>query len=169
MKEQLPNGSKQTWVWHPYRQDWEREPVWDDRKAPVKYLTAPGSLKSLSLAGYDHAVAQAKLRGIEEPYCLVTEGPLDAARDFNFGLPALGKTISDAQALLISMKFRRAILGFDTDIYGRQACARAEPALAHYGVRTARFFPDGTDVKHDLGEMTYGAVAERTAEILTTL
>lgn len=169
MKEELPDGSRRTWVWHPYREAWELEPVWDGRKAPVKYITAPGSLKSLAIAGYDNAVAQAKVREIKSPYCLLTEGPLDAARDPAFGLPVFGKTVSEAQALLISIRFRRAILGFDTDVHGRKACEQAERVLGRLGVRTARFFEDGTDVKHDLGEMTYEDVATRVATILGTL
>ncbi len=156
------------YLWHPYREVWVPEPVWDANGPPLKYSTGPGSLRNLSIAGYDHVVSHAKHS--KEDWCVVTEGPLDAARAPKNGLALLGKSMSEAQAILIANYFKRVILGFDTDKAGRDACSGAESMLARFGVKTARYFPghEATAQKEDLGAQSYAQVANNLRQILAT-
>jgi len=167
--EMLADGSKRIWVFHPYENQWVIAPNWAKGEGPVKYSTAPGASRSASLGGYDHAVSRAKHSG--DTWCLVTEGPLDAARAPNNGMCLFGRYVSDIQALLIKRYFRHVILGFDTDTPGRESCTKAEEVFARHGVSTSRFFPGETasESKADIGELSYEATAERIREILHSL
>lgn len=168
IKEKLPDGSKRTWVYHPYEKQWVIAPDWAKGEEPVKYLTANGSHRNASLGGYDHAVSRAKHSG--DDWCLITEGPLDAARAPNNGLCLFGRYVSEVQAMLIRRHFRRVILGFDTDVWGRKSCIKAEEVFARHGVSTARFFPgdEPTESKQDIGELGYEATDIRIRELLAT-
>ena len=159
------------WVWHPYHRQWVTEPDWSQSRSgtpPIKYMTAPGGLRNTSLAGYDYVTNRARHSG--DRWCVITEGPLDAARCPEHGMAVLGKSLSETQAVLISRFFNKVILGFDTDKAGREACRSAEATLAHYNVRTCRFFPgDGTGEKKDLGELSYDEVRARVQNLARQL
>lgn len=169
INETMSGGGSRKWIWHPYRGTWVLEPVWDSNGPLVKYLTGTGCAKSQSLGGFDHVVSRARHSG--DDWCVITEGPLDAARFPNHGLAVFGKFVSDLQALLIAGHFKRALLGFDTDIHGRKACAKAEKQLAQRGVRTVRFFPGDTptESKHDIGDMDYADAMEAAMQRLATI
>lgn len=156
-------------VWHPYRERWEERPPWPDKEGPVKYNTASGSLRNFQLCGYDQVVLAMSARQESCPTCVLTEGPLDAARFPDRGLAVLGKSMSDAQALLVGLRFKRAILAFDADRPGADACVRVARTLAERGIRTINFFTpeeQAEDGKVDVGQLGYRACEERLQQLL---
>jgi hypothetical protein len=164
---QIVDTTDAEWVWHPYRREWTPVPSWPAGGSPVKYLTSPGALRNSQLCGFDAVVAES--RRSEKLWCVLTEGPLDAARFPNRGLALLGKHLSENQAFLISCYFRFVILAFDADEAGYDATRRAKQMLArHSGVTTAEFFnqADGAGGKLDTGAMTYGEARDRVSGIL---
>lgn len=169
MTEDLGGGESRKWLWHPYTAAWEPEPEWDHRGSPVKYLTAPGSLRNSMLPAFDHVSQMATLSGAQVP--VLTEGPLDAARFPDLGIPLFGKSLSELQALLLASKFRYAVLGFDTDVAGRTACEKASETLSRHGVRTVKFFEDGEGAggKTDIGGMTYEEALARYQSVISRL
>ena len=110
---------------------------------------------------------------VRERYCVLTEGPLDAARFPGHGLAVLGKYLSEIQALLVAAEFQRAILAFDGDKAGREACTAAEILLWSRGVQTRRLFQphegqddNGNGPKLDPGGITYDAAKSRIYQLL---
>jgi hypothetical protein len=162
-------------VWHPYRKMWMPRPPWQKGKDPVKYVTAPHSERNGQLCGYDYVRAVARSMPVAERYCVLTEGPLDAARFPGHGLAVLGKYLSEIQALLVAAEFQRAILAFDGDKPGREACAAAEILLWSRGVQTRRLFQpnegqddNGNGPKLDPGGITYDAAKARIYQLLNS-
>ena len=158
----------QTLVWHPYRERWEHRPNWPKGEEPVKYNTAPGSLRNSQLCGFDHVVACASLLPRKQRVCVLTEGPLDAARFPEKGMAVLGKNLSDVQAILIKLHFDKVVLAFDADEYGAAACEKAARTLDHYSIQHVNFFspeeqqsPD----KMDVGELGYLNCEERLKQL----
>lgn len=156
-------------VWHPYNERWEYrvldgEPAWpyedvEDRWPPIKYQTAPGSLRNSTLCGFDHAVRMAKARSRELSTCLLGEGPLDAGRFPQHGIALLGKYLSEAQALIVSAWFKRVVLAFDTDESGRELTDNAQKLLESKGVDVSRMSTEG--LVKDVGELTYSDGQDR--------
>jgi hypothetical protein len=172
LEQEIPYIGK--FVFHPYKQTWLPRPGWNKGEDPVKYITAPGSERNSQLCGFDHVCTVAQALDGREAYCVLTEGPLDAARFPNHGIAVLGKYLSDTQALLVAARFRRAILAFDADKAGREACVAAELTLKLVGVDTRRLFrPDegqddlGNGPKMDPGGLTYEDAQMRVQRILT--
>ncbi len=156
-------------LWHPYREQWERRPeIWGPKDGPIKYITATGALRNTQLCGYDAVCMAATARAEEKPLCVLTEGPLDAARFPDRGLAVLGKFLSPAQALLISIRFKRVVLAFDTDESGRECCKHARESLASYPIQIAEFFgpEEGVDSKVDVGMLGYQACQARLNQII---
>lgn len=168
------NGPPAHFVFHPYRMQWEPRPPWPKGEDPVKYVTAPGSERNSQLCGFDHVCRMAHANKDMEAYCVLAEGPLDAARFPNHGLAVLGKFLSETQALLVrAAGFTKAVLAFDADKAGREACVEAEDTLHRIGVRTVRFFHQGEGQddlgngdKLDPGGLTYAAASERVRSII---
>lgn len=160
------------YVWHPYTEQWELRPEWEKGEEPHKYLTATAALRNQQLCGYDAVCAASAARGDVNPVCVITEGPLDAARFPGHGLAVLGKSLSDYQALLVAARFRRAVIAFDADQWGEEATVKAEATLRDNGIRTERFFtPEEyrSDGKIDAGKMGYAACAERLHMIINRM
>jgi hypothetical protein len=160
----------QTLLWHPYNEAWTPRPPWPNKEGPVKYTTASGALRNNQLCGYDAAVLAMSARSEEHKTCVLTEGPLDAARFPERGIAILGKSLSDAQALLVALKFKRAVLAFDADSAGASACVKATETLHHYGVQTMNFFTkeeQQSDSKIDAGMLGYQVCEERLKVLLT--
>jgi hypothetical protein len=161
-------------VFHPYRMQWEPRPPWPKSEEPVKYVTAPGSERNSQLCGFDHVHLVSQSVAESERFCVLAEGPLDAARFPNNGMAVLGKYLSDTQALLVrAAGFTRVVLAFDADKAGREACKAAEETLRLASCQTVRFFrPDegqddeGNGVKLDPGGITYPQANERLQSIL---
>lgn len=122
---------------HPYSGQWVEA-------QPIKYQTGKGSLRNRQICGYDHAIASI-VPGDTRPLCVITEGPLDAARFPKHGLAILGKYMSEEQALLIRLYFSRAVLAFDAgeDKAGAQVHAQVKKLLESKGM-VVRDFWDGS-------------------------
>jgi hypothetical protein len=164
-----------TFVFHPYKKVWMLRPPWKKGEDPVKYVTATGSERNSQLCGYDAVKTVARAMPFGDRYCVLTEGPLDAARFPGHGLAVLGKYLSENQALLVAAEFTRAILAFDGDKPGREACADAEELLRSRGVQTKRLFgphegqdDNGNGPKLDPGGITYDEAKARIYHLLNS-
>lgn len=133
---------------------------------PSKYKTAKHSGRELM--GWDAAIAQAD-RGVvqfgtPEPvasgdgirWCVLTEGPLDAARIGPGALCIMGKSLSQENAAKIASNFHIVLTAFDNDRYGREATEKISATLFGSKARDhivisvgAMVIPEGKD----LGEM----------------
>ena len=155
------------WFWHPYKEEWvpvlEIDPEggkprqlpsmgpgkWD----PAKYIIAHGCLKSECLIGYDAAVQCFAGSGVE-PWCGLTEGPLDAGR---FGVPfmgMMGKFLSKEQAeLIVKSGFRHVIYVRDKDVSGEAAAASVSKNLFAVDPLVTVEILTPPDGYKDLGEM----------------
>ncbi len=156
-------------LWHPYRQQWEPRPAfWAPKEGPVKYVTATGALRNSQLCGFDNAVLHIDALQESYPTCVLTEGPLDAARFPERGMAVLGKYLSPLQAQLIATRFRRVILAFDTDEAGREAAEHAKNELSLHAIKTLNFFraEEYGDTKTDVGMLTYQVCRERIKQLI---
>jgi len=98
---------EQAWTLAPGFEGWD----------PAKYILAYGTKRNASVMGLDAAIEFNKKTG--GSWCVICEGPLDAAR---FGPPAIavmGKHLSEMQAKLISDNFGRVIFVGDNDEAGK--------------------------------------------------
>jgi Toprim domain-containing protein len=114
-------------------QDWTPMPGFEDWD-PAKYLLAYGTKRNAAVMGLDAAIAFNKLHG--GSWCVLCEGPLDAAR---FGAPAIavmGKHLSEMQAKLISDNFSQVIFVGDNDEAGKSLRQKVFDRLgAHPGLK----------------------------------
>lgn len=92
---------------------------------PHKYLNAVGLKRNQVLLGYDQAVKwnQERHHTKDASFCILVEGPLDAAKLGNPAIAILGKFLSQNQADLIKEKFGKVIVVADNDEAG-QSCKR---------------------------------------------
>jgi len=159
----------QKMLWHPYNERWELRPdIWGPKDGPIKYATATGAMRNSQLCGYDNAVNHARALAEDQPMCVLTEGPLDAARFPDRGMAVLGKYLSPAQSLLVSLNFRRVILAFDADEAGRAAAIHARQELTNYPIKVLDFFrPDEYvgESKVDVGMLGYQVCRERVKQL----
>ena len=133
--------------WHPYRQawvpvqhlvegKWELLPEYADQRYkwdPSKYKTAQDAARNQSMIGLDAAIAWNKASGrndVAKAVCILSEGPLDAARFMAPGIAILGKHLSDNQARILSRFFGTVLVAMDNDASGQKALARAQEVLA---------------------------------------
>lgn len=159
-------------LWHPYAERWLPRPPWPAKEGLVKYTTATGALRNNQLCGYDHVTAAASVLPRNQRVCVLTEGPLDAARFPDRGLAVLGKFMSEPQAILVKLAFDRAVLAFDADAAGRDACEKASVLLARNGVKTVNFFTkeeQQSESKVDVGMLGYAACEERVKQLIPLL
>lgn len=91
--------------------------------SPHKYMNALGSKRNLMLMGYDQAVKWNKERhhNKDDTFCILVEGPLDAAKIGPPAIAILGKSLSPMQADLIKSKFSKVIVVADNDTAGQEA------------------------------------------------
>jgi hypothetical protein len=104
---------------------WQPVPPFDEvrdgdlRFKPSKYRTAKYS--SRHLMGWDAAVERARNDPSDLKWCVLLEGPLDGARVGPGGIPLIGSSISEENAVKIASSFHIAFTGFDADKAGRDA------------------------------------------------
>jgi hypothetical protein len=140
--------------WHPYDERWDlvetrshEKAVWMRQSpfdavneegnlewSPSKYKTAKYSERQL--AGWDAAVEANRDR--EHPWCVLCEGPLDAARVGPGGLAVLGGSMSQECAAAVVNNFAVVLLAFDTDVAGVNAAAGVKRMLEGVRVRIRR-------------------------------
>jgi hypothetical protein len=171
-------GSKACWqaryvdidqkVWHPVFEGWHPLPDFGDRKL-LRYITSWGkNLRNQQLCGWDHVVQFS--RDYHTDFCVITEGPLDAARFPSYGLALLGKYMSPQQAEMLR-NFRRVVTAFDLDTAGFEACERAKTVLAGMGIQCLNFwdgfeFREGEEAsKLDVGNLTYARAHEQLMKV----
>lgn len=90
---------------------------------PHKYMNALGSKRNMMLMGYDQAVRwnKEKFTDKNDTFCILVEGPLDAAKIGPPAIAILGKSLSPMQADLIKSKFSKIIIVADNDKAGQEA------------------------------------------------
>lgn len=148
------------YIWHPYNNRWEAvyevDPATDVKTylhspavKPAKYINAKGMLKSSSLMGLDAAVDHNT--SIGNDYCILVEGPLDAARIGPPGIAMLGKMLSPEQAAVIRQHFKRVFTIIDNDAAGRSSLASIQ---ANLGPLFKGNITLPSSVK-DIGELSY--------------
>lgn len=87
----------------------------------AKYLNASGSKRNELLMGYDAAVKFNEGRPYKHSYCILCEGPMDAARLGPPAIAILGSSLSEMQATFLRDKFGYICTCMDKDKAG-QAC-----------------------------------------------
>lgn len=155
------------YFWHPYqnewvlgfiklgeiwqlRPDWQKEPYpWK----PSKYRTGNGTQRSRVVMGYDAAVDWNERVGTKEPFAILVEGPLDAARFGPPGIAFLGKYLNEEQGKLIARKFKKVIYITDSDASGLQSKKSIIRSLAGKVDLHEAVVPKGVK---DVGEMMKG-------------
>jgi hypothetical protein len=158
-------AEKVQYILHPYRNQWVATAQRDQKGkwAPLpgydtlnlsKYKTAFGASRNEIVMGYDAAVQWNKANALPRPVCVISEGPLDAARIGAPGLAVMGKSLSENQARLVADYFRRVILVADNDKPGQEAKAKMFAELSEY--LTDITCVDVPSQYKDLGEMPYG-------------
>jgi 5S rRNA maturation endonuclease (ribonuclease M5) len=90
---------------------------------PHKYMNALGSKRNMMLMGYDQGVRwnKEKFTDKNDTFCILVEGPLDAAKIAPPAIAILGKSLSPMQADLIKSKFSKIIIVADNDKAGQEA------------------------------------------------
>ena len=132
-------------IWHPYRMEWVviKIKLGDSWKMlpqyakpekyewnPSKYKTALGASRNAMIMGLDAAIRWNVERGrINNPVCILSEGPLDAGRFMEPGLALLGKFLSENQALIIAKHFREVVFVADNDAVGQKTRRRIKSLL----------------------------------------
>lgn len=125
------------------------------RFQPSKYRTAKYS--SRQLMGWDAAIHRANTDPDMVKWCVLCEGPLDAARVGPGGIAIIGSSLSAVNSAKIAGKFILVFTAFDSDLAGRNATEKISrnlrntdhraPVLASVGQLP---IPAGKDV----GDMT---------------
>lgn len=85
-----------------------------------KYLNATGSKRNELLMGYDAAVKFNEQRAYKDKYCILCEGPMDAARLGPPAIAILGSSLSDIQADYLRASFGRICTVMDKDAAGKK-------------------------------------------------
>ena len=120
--------------WHPYRNEWvameeKRGDDWayngppDDRwkKVYSKYRSASGMSRNSAVLGYDAAVRWNNERlAASDRFCVVVEGPLDAAKLGPPAIALMGSSFSPEHLALLSGAFHRIVLVPDNDAGGQK-------------------------------------------------
>lgn len=97
------------------------------RWKPSKYRTAKYSERELM--GWDAAIARAQADPDDIKWCVLNEGPLDAARWGPGGIAVIGKSISAANAIKVVQHFHIVFTGFDNDTAGKEATRKVASIL----------------------------------------
>lgn len=97
------------------------------RFRPAKYRTAKHSYRALM--GWDAALSTAA-RAEGMSWCVLCEGPLDAARVGPGGIALIGKSINRERAGMVVRNFNLVFTAFDDDKPGREATASVAKMLS---------------------------------------
>lgn len=124
-----------------------------------KYLNAKGSQRNSLLFGLYQAVEFNKNRPFDKRYCVLVEGPLDAARGGFPCIALLGKSMSSEQAALIRKHFSVVCTVMDQDKAGQECLRRIYLHLPGMPIKELTV-PAG---KKDLGDCT----EEEARELVT--
>lgn len=103
------------------------------RFKPSKYRTAKYS--SRQLMGWDAALQRAEEDSDDIKWCVLCEGPLDAARIGPGGVAVIGSSLSPENAAKIASKFRVVFTAFDADRAGKDATEKISYVLQSAKVR----------------------------------
>lgn len=112
---------------------WQPVPPFDElrdgvlRFKPSKYRTAKYS--SRQLMGWDAAVTRAAADPDPIKWCVLLEGPLDGARTGPGGIPLIGSSISEENAVKLVTNFNVVFVGLDPDKAGREATEKITRTL----------------------------------------
>lgn len=121
--------------------------------APPKYLNATGSERNKLLLGYDAAVQSMSRRPKEQRFCVLCEGPLDAAKLGTPAIAILGKSLSDFQADALARRFDIICTVMDRDAAGKQCLDNIKSRMSARGLHV-RNVPVPEGVK-DAGDLSY--------------
>lgn len=127
---------------------------------PHKYLNAVGSHRNELLMGYDAAVAFNADRPKSKRFCILCEGPLDAAKLQAPAIAILGKSLSVLQAKALTEQFGVICTCMDQDAAGRQCLQRINTMIPNRIGKDVRV-PDG---HKDAGELSYEEAAVLAAQ-----
>lgn len=97
--------------------------------APHKYLNAKGSQRNALLFGIKQAVKFNEGKPFHRRYCVLMEGPLDAARGGPPCIALLGKSLSYEQAAMIRKNFAVIYTVMDQDKAGQECLKRIRQML----------------------------------------
>lgn len=97
--------------------------------APHKYLNSTGAERNKLLMGFDAAVEFNKDKPKKDRFCIIVEGPLDAAKIGPPGIALLGKSMSQNQAKYIQSEFGHVYVMPDNDRAGEQMAECVERML----------------------------------------
>ena len=97
------------------------------RFKPSKYRTAKYS--SRQLMGWDAAVERAEADPSDLKWCVLMEGPLDGARSGPGGIPLIGSSLSEENAMKIASRFNVVFTAFDADKAGNSATEKITKTL----------------------------------------
>lgn len=121
--------------------------------SPPKYLNAPGSERNKLLMGFDAAVAAVADRERKDRFCVLVEGPLDAAKLGPPAIAILGKSLSDFQADALAKRFSVICTVMDRDEAGRQCLANIRAKMGARNIRVTNVpVPEGNK---DAGDLSY--------------
>lgn len=101
-----------------------------------KYKTAKHSARELM--GWDAAIRRADQGDQPIRWCVLTEGPLDAARVGPGGLALMGKSISNDNAMKVVGNFHLVLTAFDNDTAGNAATEQISQALLKFPSRSSQ-------------------------------
>ena len=151
--------------------DWVPVPPFDEERdgqlrfKPSKYRTAKYS--SRQMMGWDAAVRRADADPSDVKWCVLVEGPLDAARCGPGGIGLIGSSLSFENASKIAGKFNLVFLGTDMDKAGRDAAEKIPRQLADSRISASVLthvipmpIPSGKDLG-DMSQEAYDAMFQR--------
>lgn len=153
-------GSDQQWHLIRYMDDegvvhntYEPDEYYPKGFDPPKYLNAPGSERNKLLMGYDAAVKVMASRPQSERFCVLVEGPLDAAKLGPPAIAILGKSLSDFQADALAKQFDVICTVMDRDAAGKQCLESIRNRMKARGRRIVNVpVPEGNK---DAGDLSY--------------
>jgi DNA primase len=132
--------------------------------AVSKYRTAKYSYRALM--GWDAAMKVATDQ--EMRYCVLCEGPLDAARVGPGGIAVLGSSLTVSDAQRIATNFHVVVTAFDNDKAGKEATAKVTRQLMSESIPHSTLqrvepltIPDGKDIG-EMKQEVFNALLETT-------
>lgn len=153
-----PNGNA---AWIPVAPFDELDPDGVLKFQPSKYRTAKHS--SREMMGWDAAMARAAADPLPYKWCVMLEGPLDAARIGPGGIAVIGSSISPGNAAMVAANFHIVFTAFDNDMAGRAATERVGKMIMSNSGRncvTQLCVPLPVTGGKDVGDMTQEAADE---------
>lgn len=102
---------------------------------PAKYKNAKHSGRELM--GWDAATKRANEDDNSIRWCVLVEGPLDAARIGPGGLAIMGKSLGHDNAAKIASDFHLVLTAFDNDKSGEEATEKISASLKKYSDRAS--------------------------------